>query len=161
MNKDLGGFQVTTPSDREIAMERTFEAPRVLVFQALSKPEFVRRWLLGPDGWEMTVCNIDLRVGGSYRYEWRHADGSEMAMGGIYREVLPPERLVTTEKFDESWYPGEAVGTMVLVENEGRTRLTLTVMYDNKEARDFVLKTPMEEGVAAGYDRLAKLLAEG
>lgn len=158
MNKSVGGLTVTTPSDREIAMTRSFDAPRNLVFEALTKPDLVRQWLLGPDGWSMVVCDIDLRVGGTYRYEWRHADGREMAMGGTYREIVPPERLVTTEKFDESWYPGEAVGAISLVEEDGRTQLTLTVTYDNKEARDAVLKTPMEDGVAAGYDRLERLL---
>lgn len=140
-------------------MTRTFDAPRALVFEALTNPDWVRRWLLGPGGWSMPVCEIDLRVGGAYRYEWRHeADGTTMAMGGIYREIVPPERLVTTERFDESWYPGEAVGTVLLVEEGGRTRLTLTVRYDHKEARDAVLRSPMKEGVAAGYDRLEAAL---
>ncbi len=159
MNKDAGGLVVSTPSDCEIAMARTFNAPRALVFEALTKPELVRQWLLGPDGWTMAVCEIDLRVGGTYRYAWRHDEGHEMGMGGTYVEIVPPERLVTTEKFDESWYPGEAVGTVVLAEDDGRTRLTLTVQYESKEARDEVLKSPMEEGVAAGYDRLERLLA--
>ena len=158
MKPGTGGLEVTTPSDREIAMTRTFNAPRNLVFEALATPELVRQWLLGPDGWSMHVCKIDLRVGGTYRYEWRHdVDGTEMAMGGTYLEIVPPERLVSTEKFDEAWYPGEAVGTILLVEKDGQTRLTLTVLYDSKETRDAVLKSPMEQGVAAGYDRLEAL----
>lgn len=161
MRREIGGLSVTTPSDREIVMTRVFDAPRSLVFEALTKPERVRRWLLGPDGWTMTVCEIDLRVGGTYRYEWRHEeDGSEMAMGGTYREVVPPERLVATERFDTSWYPGDAVGTLELVEENGQTRLVQTILYDNKEARDAVLRTPMDQGVAAGYDRLQALLKE-
>jgi len=108
----------------------------------------------------MIVCEIDLRVGGAYRYEWRHSEGAEMGMGGTYREIVAPERLVTTEKFDQSWYPGEAVGTITLTEVGGRTDLKLTVLYDNKEARDVVLQSPMDEGVAAAYDRLEALLAE-
>ena len=159
MNKNLGGLTVTTPTDREIVMKRSFNASRTLVFEAITKPDLVRKWLLGPDGWTMIVCEIDLRVGGAYRYEWRHSEGMEMGMGGNYREVVRPERLVTTEKFDQSWYPGEAVGTLTLEEEGGRTQLTLTILYDNKEARDVVLKSPMDEGVAAGYDRLEKLLA--
>ncbi len=152
-------LQVATRGDRKIVMSRVFEAPRQLVFEACSKPEFVRRWLLGPDGWSMPVCEIDLRVGGSYRYVWRHNDGREMGMGGVYREIVVPERIVATEKFDEAWYPGEAVGTILLVEQSGKTTLTQTILYDSRETRDAVLKSPMEKGVAASYDRLEAVLA--
>ncbi len=157
--KATSTLQVTTPSEREIAMTRVFDAPRMLVFDAHTKPELVQRWLLGPPGWSMPVCEIDLRVGGTYRYVWRHdRDGTLMGMGGVYREIQAPQRLVATEKFDESWYPGEAVDTIVLVEQGGRTTLTQTMLYESREARDAVLKSPMEQGVAAGYDRLADLL---
>ncbi len=152
-------LQVATRGDREIVMSRVFEAPRQLVFEACSKPEFVRRWLLGPDGWSMPVCEIDLRVGGSYRYVWRHSDGREMGMGGVYREIVVPERIVATEKFDEAWYPGEAVGIILLVEQSGKTTLTQTILYDSRETRDAVLNSPMEKGVAASYDRLEAVLA--
>ena len=152
-------LQVTMPSDREIAMTRVFKAPRHLVFDALTKPELVKQWLLGPPGWSMPVCEINLRVGGTYRYVWRHTNGNEMGMGGVYREIAVPERIVATEKFDESWYPGEAVDTTVFVEQAGKTTVTQTVLYDSREAREAVLKSPMESGVAAGYDRLEKLLA--
>ena len=155
-----GALQLTTRGDREIVMTRVFAADRLLVFDALTKPELVRRWLLGPPGWSMPVCEIDLRVGGKYRYLWRHdRDGTEMGMGGVYREIVAPERLVATEQFDQSWYPGEAVGTVVLVEQGGRTTLTQTMLYESRAARDAVMKSPMEGGVAASYDRLAQLLA--
>jgi len=158
MNSDK--LQVTTPSDREIAMTRVFNAPRRLVFDALTKPELVKRWLLGPPGWSMPVCEIDLRLGGKYRYVWRQdSDGTEMGMGGVYREIVKPERIVATEKFDQAWYPGDAVGTVRLVEQGGKTTLTQTVLYDSKETRDAVLKSPMESGVSASYDRLADVLA--
>jgi uncharacterized protein YndB with AHSA1/START domain len=101
--RNTGTLQLTTPADREIQMTRVFVAPRHLVFDAFTKPEFVRRWLLGPEGWTMPVCEIDLRVGGGYRYVWRHANGNEMGMRGVYREIVTPERLVSTETFDESW----------------------------------------------------------
>jgi uncharacterized protein YndB with AHSA1/START domain len=140
-------------------MTRVFDASRSLVFDAFTKPELVRRWLLGPEGWSMPVCEIDLRVGGSYRYVWRHTSGNEMGMGGVFKEIAPPERIVSTEKFDESWYPGEAVGTVVLTEEDRKTTLTQTVLYQSAEAREAVLKSPMESGVAAGYNRLAELLA--
>jgi uncharacterized protein YndB with AHSA1/START domain len=153
-------LKVTTPSEREIAMTRVFDAPRALVFDAYTKPELVRRWLLGPDGWSMPVCEIDLRVGGAYRYVWRRdKDGTEMGMGGVYREIAAPQRLVCTERFDESWYPGEALDTISLVERGGKTTLTQTMRYESREARDAVLKSPMESGVRAGFDRLAELLA--
>ena len=151
-------FKLTTRGDREIVMTRAFDAPRALIFDAFTKPELVRRWLLGPEGWSMPVCEIDLRVGGSYRYLWRHASGAEMGMRGVYREIVVPERLVSTEKFDESWYPGEAVGTVVLAEQGGKTTLTQTVLYESRAAREAVLKSPMEQGVTAGYKRLEELL---
>ena len=140
-------------------MTREFEAPRKLVFDALTKPELIRQWLLGPPGWSMPVCEVDLRVGGRYRYVWRHINGNEMGMGGVYREIVPPERIVATEKFDESWYPGEAIGTVILVEQVGKTTLTQTMLYNASEARDAVLKSPMENGVAVSYDRLEQILS--
>ena len=139
-------------------MTREFNAPRRLVFDALTKPELVKHWLLGPPGWSMPVCEIDLRVGGAYRFAWRSADGNEMGMRGVYREIVTPERFVATEKFDEPWYPGEALVTNSLAERDGKTTLTLTVRYESPEARDAVLKTPMAKGVAANYDRLAEML---
>jgi uncharacterized protein YndB with AHSA1/START domain len=157
--RNTGTLKLTTPTEREIAMSRVFDAPRNLVFDALTKPELVKRWLLGPDGWSMPVCEIDLRVGGSFRYVWRHANGNEMGMRGVYREIVVPERLVATEEFDEPWYPGEAVGTVVLVEQGGKTTITQTVLYESREARDAVLKSGMEQGVARSYDRLAELVA--
>jgi len=153
-------LKITTAGDRELVMTRVFAAPRTLVFDAHTKPELVRRWLLGPPGWSMPVCEIDLRVGGRYRYVWRHdTNGAEMGMGGVYREIVAPERIVNTERFDEAWYPGEAVGTLVLVERDGSTTLTYTMLYESRAARDAVIKSNMETGVAASYDRLADLLA--
>lgn len=160
MMKNTGNLTVVARGDREIVMTRVFEAPRRLVFEAFTKPELVRRWLLGPPGWSMPICEIDLRVGGAYRWVWRHdLNGTEMGVSGIYREVVPPERIVSSEKFDQSWYPGEAVGTVVLTEQGGKTTLTQTLLYESREARDAVLKSPMEQGVKASYDRLAELLA--
>lgn len=155
-----GALTVTASGERAIVMTRVFDAPRHLVFDAWTRPELLKRWLLGPPGWTMAVCEVDLRVGGSYRYVWRRdTDGFEMGMGGVYREIVPPERLVNTEVFDDPWYPGEAVGTLVLVEQDGRTTATSTVVYASREARDGVLKSGMEQGVAASYDRLAEYLA--
>ena len=156
----MGQLKLTTPSDREIAMTRVFDAPRQFVFDAHTKPELVKRWLLGPPGWTMPVCEIDLRVGGKYRWVWRSDnDGSTMGIGGVYREIVAPERIVTTERFDEAWYPGEGLNTLVLIEKGARTALTQTMRYESKAARDAVLKSGMEKGVEASYDRLAELLA--
>lgn len=157
--KDTGKLQVTAPSDREIAMIRTFDAPRSLVFDAWTKPELLKRWLGVFGGWTFAVCEVDLRIGGAYRYVWRGANGNEMGMGGIFREIVRPERIVCTEKFDESWYPGDAVDTTTFVEKGGKTTVTTTVLYATKEARDGVLKSPMESGVAKSYDKLAEVLA--
>jgi uncharacterized protein YndB with AHSA1/START domain len=142
-------------------MTREFNARRELVFDTLTKPELVRRWLLGPEGWTMPICEIDLRVGGRYRYVWRHTEkGQEMGAGGVFREIAPPERIVHTEKFEQPWYPGEAVVTTVLEEHKGRTRMTATILYDSRETRDSVLKSGMERGVIASYNRMDDILTE-
>jgi uncharacterized protein YndB with AHSA1/START domain len=159
---NLGGLKVAANGEREIVMTRIFQAPRNLVFEAMTRPELLRRWLLGPDGWSMPVCEIDLRVGGKYRYVWRDiASGHEMGMGGVYKEIVAPERVVATEKFDQAWYAGEAIGTLVLTEEGGKTTLTQTIVYESRATRDAVLKSPMESGVAASYNRLEQILASG
>jgi uncharacterized protein YndB with AHSA1/START domain len=158
--KHTAGLQVSTPTDREILMTREFDAPRQLVFDAHTRPELLKRWLFGPDGWSLDVCEIDLRVGGAYRYVWRRErTKSEMGMGGVFREVEVPERLVATERFDEAWYPGEAVNTSVFTERGGKTTLTLTMLYESRAARDTALQSGMEKGMALGYDRLEGVLA--
>ena len=154
-----GTLKIVAQGEREIVMTREFEAPRTLVFTAFATPEHVRRWLLGSPGWEMTVCDMDVRVGGMYRWVWKSLkEGHEMGMGGEYREISPPDRLVWTEVFDQSWYPGTAVGTLVLTERGGRTTLAQTMCYDSREARDAVLASPMEQGVSASYDNLEEVL---
>ena len=154
-----GSLRITTQGDRAIVMTREFNAPRRLVFDAFTKPELVKQWLLGPPGWSMPVCEIDLKVGGAYRYVWRRdSDGTEMGMGGVYREIVVQERIVSTELFDKAWYPGEALGTLLFAEVGGKTTVTQTVLYQSREAREGVLKSDMESGVAASYDRLAQLV---
>jgi uncharacterized protein YndB with AHSA1/START domain len=159
--KNTAALALTTPSDREIVITRVFDAPRRLVFEAMSKPELLQRWLLGPPGWSMVACENDFRVGGIFRHVWRRADGTEMAMRGAYREVVPPERVVRTESFEFGCdaQAGEQVGTLVLTEQGGKTLLTLTLLYPSKEARDATIASGMEHGVAASYDRLAEVLA--
>ena len=157
--KNAGDLKVTAQGDREIVMTRVFNAPRALVFDAWTKPELVKRWLLGPDGWTMPVCEIDARPGGKYRYVWKHStNGTQMGMSGTYVEVKRPDRIVSTEIFDEAWYPGEGRNTLTLVEADGKTTMTATSRYESKTTRDAVLKSPMESGVRASYDRLEKVL---
>jgi uncharacterized protein YndB with AHSA1/START domain len=151
-------LKITTPGDREIAMTRVFDAPRTLVWDACTKPELLQRWLGVQNGWTLAVCEVDFRVGGSYRYVWRSRKGKDMGASGTYREIVPPERLVSTENFDDPWYTGEAVNTMTLVERAGRTTMTTTTVYESRDARDEVLRSPMESGVAASYDKLDEML---
>jgi uncharacterized protein YndB with AHSA1/START domain len=154
---------VTTPTDREIVIQRTFDGPRALVWDAMTRPELLKRWLFGPPGWEMVVCEDDARVGGTFRWAWRGPDGAQMAMHGVYREVVRPERIVRTETFDMGCdaQAGEQIGTVVLTEQGGRTTLTITVLYPSKVARDGAVASGMEHGLAAGYDRLDEILAAG
>ncbi|HEY2206984.1 MAG TPA: SRPBCC family protein [Pseudonocardia sp.] len=146
----------STPSDREVSMSRTFDAPRRLVFEAFTSVEHLPNWMLGPEGWTMPICEIGLRPGGAWRFGWRKADGATMEMTGEFREVSPHERLVRTESWGDGW--PETVGTLVLTERDGRTTLTDTVLYPSKEARDAALATGMADGVDRSYDLLAEHL---
>jgi uncharacterized protein YndB with AHSA1/START domain len=154
-------LKVTTPTDREIVITRVFDAPRALVWEAMSKPDLLKRWLFGPPGWEMVVCDDDARVGGEFHWAWRGPDGSEMKMRGVYREVIPPQRIVRTERFEFGCeaQAGEQLATLVLAEEGARTTLTLTVLYPSKEARVGTIASGMEHGLGAGYDRLEEILA--
>lgn len=149
----VGVTTFTTPSDRELVMARVFDAPRRLVFDAWTSPEHLPHWMLGPSGWTMPVCEIDLRPGGAYRYVWRRSDGTEMGMGGVYKEITPPERLVATESWGGDW--PETINTLTLSEEDGKTTISLRVLYPSKEARDAALKTGMKDGVSLSFDRLA------
>ena len=154
--KNTGTLKVTLPTDREITMTRVFDAPREMVFDAFYKPELLKRWF-GPRGWSLAVCEVDQRVGGGFRFILRGPDGKEMGMRGAYREIVRPSRSVHMESFDD--YPGESQVTAEFVEREGKTTLTVTVLYPSKEVRDVVLRSGMEHGAAESYDRLAELLA--
>ena len=156
--KNTGTPKVTTPTDREIVLTRVFDAPRRMVFDAFSKPELLKRWF-GPRGWSLVVCEVDFKVGGGFRFVLRGPDGKDMGMRGVYREIVPPERSVHMESFDD--YPGESQVTAVFTEQEGKTTMIATVLYPSKEVRDIVLKTGMEHGAAESYDKLAEFLASG
>jgi uncharacterized protein YndB with AHSA1/START domain len=152
--------KVTTPTDREVVITRLFDAPRGMVFDAHTKPDLVQRWLLGPPGWTMPVCEIDLRVGGQYRYVWENAGGQRMGVSGTFKEIVRPSRIVITQLFDEDWTGGETIVITELAEQGGKTTLTTTVRYASREARDGALKTGMTTGMEAGYERLENLLKE-
>lgn len=154
-----GNLKVSTPTDREIVMTRAFDAPRHLVFEAFSKPELLKRWLLGPPGWEMIGCEVAAKAGDSYRYVWRHTDGSQFGVTGVCREFDRPRRVVHTETMDGR--PGEALVTTAFAEQGGQTLLTMTLSFPSREIRDMALQSGMERGVAMSYDRLAELLASG
>lgn len=156
---------MTTPltivarGEAEVIVTRTLNAPRHLVFEALTVPSLLKRWLLGPDGWTMVVCEIDLRVGGAYRWVWRREDGTEMGMGGVYTEIDAPNRICTRERFDEDWTNGETINTLTLVEEAGRTTLTTNIIYSSTETRDAALNSGMAGGMEAGYARLDTIFA--
>ncbi|HET9322992.1 MAG TPA: SRPBCC family protein [Gaiellaceae bacterium] len=146
------------PTDREVVATRLFDAPRELVWEAFTKPEHLTKWLLGPDGWEMPICEIDLRPGGAYRYGWARAGTGEdpFELSGRFSEVETPHRIVHTEQFGGEG--PEAIITLELVEEDGKTRMTTTMLYPSKEIRDRVLETGMTDGAGKSYDRLADYL---
>jgi uncharacterized protein YndB with AHSA1/START domain len=155
MNYNTGKLQVTLPSDCEILVTRELAAPRALVYDAHTKPAMVQRWLYGPEGWTMPVCEIDLRVGGRYRYRWRQlSDGTEFGLGGKYLEIVPGEKIVSTEAFEGGLNQGEAVNTLTLTEQKGKTTVRLLMRYPSKEIRDGAIATGMNDGIEMGYARL-------
>lgn len=147
----------TTPSDVEVAMTRTFDAPQALVFDAFTKPEHVVHWMLGPDGWTMPVCEIDLRPGGAWHMVWRREDGSELSMTGKYLEVTPHSRTVQTESWGPEW--PETVNTTEFIASGERTTVVQTMRFPSREARDRATETGMKDGAGTSYERLADYLA--
>jgi uncharacterized protein YndB with AHSA1/START domain len=151
-------LKITPRGDREMVMTREFAAPRRLVFDAWTQPELLTRWFgIDYNGWRFAACEVDLRIGGAYRFEWRKAPSGVMVIHGVYREVTAPERTVYTECV--SWFPGEAVNTAEFVEREGLTRLTITTVFDSAAARDGALASGMEEGLSVQLATLDDVLA--
>jgi uncharacterized protein YndB with AHSA1/START domain len=149
---------VATPTDTEIVMTRAFDAPRARVFAAFTTPDLLKRWY-GARGWHIVECALDLRAGGTWRFVWAGPGGATMASGGVYREVVPPRRLVMTESFADGWYPGESVVTHQFRERGGGTALTTTISYPSREVRDIALSYPMARGIEEGYERMEELFA--
>jgi uncharacterized protein YndB with AHSA1/START domain len=152
----IGDTIFSTPSGRELVAERSVEAPPWLVWEAWTRPEHPPNWMLGPGGWTMPVCEIDLRPGGRWHFVWRQPDGAEMEMSGEYREVVPGHRIVNTESWGGEW--PETVNTLELCELGGVTTITCTVQYPSSEARDRAISTGMLGGWAASYDKLDRYL---
>ena len=148
--------QISTPTDREVVVTRTFDAPRTLVFDAYTQPELLKRWYDAP-GRSLVVCEIDLRVGGAYRFLWRGEGRKDVGMRGVHRAVVRPERLVRTQTW-EDWDAGEIIETVLFTERAGRTTLTSTGLYPSRDVRDAVLKAGLENGARATYGRLADAL---
>ena len=160
----LQGAQVSLPSDREVRVTREFKAPRELIYRAYTEPELVRRWLLGPPGWSMPVCEMDVRVGGTYRWRWRSdEDGSEFGFHGEFQEVSPPAKVVHTEFYDPGDVGGDmgegAVITVTFTEKNGVTTMSSVMDYGTKAARDAALSTGMTDGMEQSYQRLDGVLA--
>lgn len=157
----MSGFALAAQGAREILITRNFPAVAARLFEALTEPDFIRRWMLGPPGWTLAICRTDPRAGGEFRYLWHNEGGEELGMRGRYLEVEPPHRLVHVERFDGMPEESEAVITSELTEIEGRTTtLRATVRYATAEARDAMLATDMASGIRASYDRLSAILGE-
>lgn len=157
---ELRSVKVTPAGDREIVITRVLDAPRRLVYEAMTKPEHLRRWLIGPPGWKMDVCENDMKVGGNFRHVWSAEDGGSLAMHGTYREIVPNERIVRTERFDMGCpdQAGEQLATLELTESGGQTTVSIHVLFPSKEARDGMLRSGMEQGMNASYALLEEVL---
>ena len=154
----MAELEVAAVGETEIRMRRLFDAPREGVFRAFTEPDLIKQWLFGPEGHSLPVCEIDLRVGGSLRYVWRLENGKEMGLSGRFLEIVPPERIVHTELFDEDWTGGETVVTTEFAEQDDQTRVRMTVRYASRQVRETVLNMGMADGVGQSYDRLDDLL---
>jgi len=154
----FGEMSVEPVGEREVRVTRKFNAPRALVWRALTEPDLLKRWLGVMGGWSLAECTLEPKVGGKYRYLWRNTNGQVMGMGGTITEFSPPHRMASTEKFDEAWYEGDAGGVQELTEANGVTTLTLTMRYASKKVRDDVLAGPAWGGLSANYDQLASVL---
>jgi uncharacterized protein YndB with AHSA1/START domain len=155
---------VTLPNDCDVVVVRAFNAPRAIVWDAWTKPELVSRWLLGPPGWTMPVCEMDVRVGGTFRWRWRGEDGREFGFTGEFREVVRPSRIVHTELFDPGDLGGDMGGEALVigefVEDAGVTTHTTTIRYASREDRDAAVKTGMTDGMEMSYKKLDAMLVE-
>lgn len=150
-------LQIGTPNDTDIVATRFFKAPPSLVFDCHTKPELVRLWQSGPEGWEWTICEIDLRVGGAYHYRWRNGEGVEIGFRGTYLEIEPPTKIVHSETFEGG--NDTTVNTLLLEAKDGGTLMTYTMRTPSKAVRDAMIASGMAGGMEIGYGRLDRYLA--
>lgn len=156
----IGGLKLATPSTLELQLMRFFKAPRSLVFDCWTRPEMIRRWLTGPEGWTMSVCTVDLKPGGQYRYEWRHRDGPTMGLTGTFIAIAAPDSLVSEERFDEDWTGGATHNRIDFSDDADGTLYTHTIRYTSEAARDAAMRTGMADGMEAGFAHLDAVLAQ-
>lgn len=149
-------LELSFPSDTEIRFVRYFDAPRDLVWRGWTEAAHLEQWMTGPDGWTMEVLKNELRPGGAWEYVWRRSNGTEMRMHGVHHEVVAPEKLVSTENWGDPW--PESINHLLLTEEQGRTRMTLTISYISKQARDNAAQTGMADGMEPSFARLDELL---
>jgi len=154
-----GRMNMVAVGDREIVVTRDFEALPASVLDAMIDPGVLKQWLSGPPGWSLSVCDVEKKAGGKYRFVWTDGKGAEMGMSGVYREYDPPSRVVNTQVFDMDCTGSEVIGTLVVAETAGKTHMTNTLLYPSREARDAVLASPMGQGMAYGYNMLDDYLA--
>lgn len=157
------GLQISTPTDTTIVLIRTFNAPRRLVWEAMTTPAKMRRWMLAPPGWTLAVCECEARVGGALRLAWKSEDADPvMTLRGEFTEVVPHERMVHTETMLLG--TGESIGSLVetheFQERNGITTMRITQRYDSKDARDGAIASGMDQGMEAGYKQMDALLAQ-
>lgn len=148
---------IDTPSEREVTLTRGFEAPRELVFRALTEPDLLKQWY-GPSGWQLVVCDVDLRVGGEFHFVSQRPSGKSVGQRGQYREIKVSERLVHTEWW-EDWNPGECLVTLQLAERAGQTLLTSTTLFPSRAVRDTILESGMKHSANELHDKLSALLS--
>ncbi|MCO6509713.1 MAG: SRPBCC domain-containing protein [Aridibacter famidurans] len=158
--KNSETFEVLTPADTELVMTRLFDATPELVFDALTRPEYIKQWMLGPEGWSMTACDFDVRVGGRFRLVWRDEEGNEWVVGGEYTEIDPPGLIVHTEYFNDDEASGGSVETDTIVSEGEKTRLTMTMVYPSKEICQQMIESGMAEGNRVCFDRMEEIFGE-
>lgn len=157
------GLQITTPTETTIVLTRTFDAPRRLVWEAMTDPAKMRRWMLPPPGWILTVCQCEARVGGQLHLAWKTEDADPvMTLRGEFTEVILHERMVHTETMELG--SGEKIGSLLekheFAEKDGVTMMRITQSYDSKEDRDGAIASCMDQGMEAGYQKLDAMLGQ-
>ncbi len=157
MKQTVSGTTVTLTANNQVRIERDFNLTAAQLFQAHTDPALIRQWMSGMPGWSLPVCEVDLRVGGTYRWEWASPDGAKMAVGGTFKEIVPNTRLVQSEIYDDPWYPGGC--DVALSFSDSSPSLVMLLTYEDPAARDIALQTGMSDGLEIGYKRLDSLFS--